>query len=166
MMLPTCKWNWDSPVLGDGITSEEILNVPVGKPKNIFFRTHPKEEYRRRAFIYVHKVEGVIGDETFIVTHEMRELMTLEAQPCTLVTIVDREGRPRIWPIKLPKSTDKDNDAWKTARTIAKQGIDRWVKAVWDGRAYKPRTTAELIAFNVPTACRHPPSPQPDIGGR
>ena len=35
-----------------------------------------------------------------------------EAQPCTLVTVVYRDGSPRLWPIKFPKDGEHDNEAW------------------------------------------------------
>ena len=45
-----------------------------------------------------------------------------EASPCTIVTVVYRDGTPRLWPIKFPRDGERDNDAWITARSCAKIG--------------------------------------------
>ena len=62
---------WIDPQLGDGITTETFHTVTVDKPKS-FFRTHPDPAYRRRTELYTHKVEGVIGEQHFIVAPSMR----------------------------------------------------------------------------------------------
>jgi hypothetical protein len=61
------------------------------------------------------------------------------ARPCTLVTVIYRDGSPRLWPIKFPKEGEHDNEAWISARAAAKLAIDRWVRLVWVGRAYQTR---------------------------
>lgn len=70
---------WQDPGLGDGITTGSFHFVPVGKPKD-FFRTHPDQAYRRRTEIYVHKPEGAIDEQTYIVAPTMQGRIT-EAQP-------------------------------------------------------------------------------------
>lgn len=128
---------WIDPGLGDGITTANFHHVPVDKPKT-FFRTHPDPAYRRRTEIYTHKVEGVIGEQHFIIAPPMRGLID-EARPCTLVAVVYRDGSPRLWPIKFPRDGEKDNETWISARTAARNGMDRWVRIVWVGRAYLTR---------------------------
>jgi hypothetical protein len=128
---------WIDPQLGDAITDSSFHSVPSAKPKD-FFRTVTDPSYRRRTEIYVHKPEGAIDEEVYIVAPEMRGRID-EASPCVLVTVVYRDGSPRIWPIKLPKNGKRDNEAWMTARSIAKVGLTKWVKLVWVGRAYKGR---------------------------
>jgi hypothetical protein len=86
---------WSDSSLGDGITDVNYLSVPVGKPKD-FFRTHPDKEYRRRTEIYVHKPEGVIDAQHYVIAPEMQGRIS-EARPCTLVCVVDRDcGRSCI----------------------------------------------------------------------
>ena len=114
---------WLDPELGDGITNTSYHTVPVGKPKD-FFRTVPDPAYRRRTEIYTHKPEGAIDEQHYIIAPTMRGLID-EAQPCTLVTVVYRDGSPRIWPVKLPKDGARDNEAWSTARSCAKAGLDK-----------------------------------------
>jgi hypothetical protein len=135
---------WLDPKLGDGITTAYRHEVPVGKPKD-FFRTHPLEDYRRRFEIYTHKVEGVIEETHYIIAPAMRGQIE-EARPCVLVCVVDREGEPRLWPIKFPKEGEKDNEAWRTARVAARNAIDRWVKLIWKKRTYLTREAQEGYA--------------------
>jgi hypothetical protein len=128
---------WSDPTLGDGITDTHYHSVPVGKPKD-FFRTHPNRDYRRRTEVYTHKPEGIVEETHYIIAPPMQGQIP-EARPCTLVTVVDRDGAPRLWPIKFPKEAEKDNEAWRTARVAARNGIDRWVKVVWVKRSYQTR---------------------------
>jgi hypothetical protein len=50
--------------LGDGITNVTYHTVPVSKPKD-FFRAHPDASYRRQAWIYTHKIEGMIEETNY-----------------------------------------------------------------------------------------------------
>jgi len=135
---------WLDPGLGDGIADVSYHSVPVGKPRD-FFRTHPDPAYRRRTEIYTHKPEGAIDEQHYIVGPAMQGQIP-EARPCTLVTVIYRDGSPRLWPVKFPKDGEKDNDAWTTARSAAKAGIDHWVKLVWVRRAYQTREAMEGYA--------------------
>ncbi|MCQ4188854.1 hypothetical protein [Methylocystis suflitae] len=125
------------PKLGDGITETHIHSVPVDKPRD-FFRTHPDPLYRRRTEIYTHKPEGVIDAQYYIIAPAMQGRIE-EARPCTLVTVVNRAGAPRLWPISHPRESERDNEAWSTAREAAKRAIDAWLKLVWAARSYKTR---------------------------
>jgi hypothetical protein len=123
--------------IGDAITEPVHNSITAKKPKD-FFRTHPDKAYRPQTEIYTHKPEGVIDEQHYIVDPAMRGRIE-EARPCTLVTVVDRDGVPRLWPIPLPREGERDNDAWKSARAAARAGLGRWVKLVWAKRAYKTR---------------------------
>jgi hypothetical protein len=126
---------WIDPKLGDGIVTTFHNNVPVDKPKT-FFRTHPDPAFRRRTEVYTHKIDGVVGEQHFIIAPSMRGLIE-EARPCTLVCVIYRDGSPRLWPIKFPRENEKDNVAWVDARSAAKIGIDQWIRIVWVGGTYK-----------------------------
>jgi hypothetical protein len=128
---------WLDPALGDGIVDVTLHSVPVGKPKD-FFRTVTDPAYRRRTEIYVHKPEGVIDEQHYIIAKPMQGRID-EARPCTIVTVIYRDGSLRLWPIKFPKDGERDNEAWTTARSAAKAGMERWVKLVWVKRAYQTR---------------------------
>jgi hypothetical protein len=128
---------WLDPALGDGIVDAHYHNIPVGKPRD-FFRTHPDPAYRRRTEIYTHKVEGVIDTTHYILAPAMRGMLD-EARPCTLVTVVYRDGSPRLWPIPFPRDGERDNEAWISARNAAKNGMEKWTKLVWVRRAHMTR---------------------------
>ena len=117
---------WLDPSLGDGLVDTHLQSIAVGKPKD-FFRVNPDTAYRRRAEIYVHKVEGLIDEQNFIMGPAMQGRIE-EAQHCTLVTVVYRDGTPRLWALKLPKGSGRDNEAWVTARSAARAAISKWVK--------------------------------------
>jgi hypothetical protein len=147
---------WVDTKLGDGITTTSFHDVAVGKPKS-FFRTHPNADYRRRTEIYNFKPEGSIDEQWFIIAPSMRGRI-IEARPCTLVTVIYRDGSPRLWPIPFPREGERDNAAWMSARAAARAAMDRWVKLLWVRRAYTTRDAlsgyapdpdwAKLPAFN------------------
>ncbi len=128
---------WLDPGLGDGIVDVGYHAVAVGRPKD-FFRLHPNKAYRRRTEIYTHKPEGMIDEQHFIIAKAMRGRIP-EAQLCTLACVVYRDGTPRLWPLKLPKDGGRDNNAWISARAGARAGLDRWVKLIWERRAFVTR---------------------------
>jgi hypothetical protein len=132
------------PELGDGITDVNYHVIPVGKPKD-FFRTHPDAGYRRQAWIYTHKIEGMIEETNYIIAKEMLGHID-EARPCTLVTVIYRDGSPRLWPVKLPKEAEKDNAAWISARAAVKVALERWTKLVWVRNSYHTREALEGYA--------------------
>jgi hypothetical protein len=128
---------WLDPKLGDGLVDVHYHEIPVGKPKN-FFRVNPDSAYRRLTEIYVHKVEGQIDEQTFIIARPMQGVIE-EARRCTLVTVVYRDGSPRLWALKLPKEGERDNEAWTSARSAAKTAMEKWVKLLWQKRSYLTR---------------------------
>jgi hypothetical protein len=147
---------WLNPALGDGITNVSLHSVAVGKPRD-FFSTVIDPAYRRRCEIYVHKPEGAIEEQYYLIAPSMHGRIE-EARPCTIVTVVYRDGTPRLWPIMFPRDGERDNEAWTSARSAAKAGMERWVKLVWVKRAYKTRDaqpgyapdpdTSKLPSFN------------------
>ena len=128
---------WLDPGLGDGITDTHWHQIPIGKPRN-FFRVHPAKAFRRKTEIYVHKPEGAIEEQYYIIALAMRGKI-LEARPCVIVPCIYRDGSPRLWPIMFPRPGEKDNDAWTSARKVARDAIKKWVKLVWVGRSYQSR---------------------------
>jgi len=128
---------WLDPALGDGLVDVHYHDIPVGKPRD-FFRINPDPAYRRLTEIYVHKVEGQIEEQTYIIAKPMQGVIE-EARRCTLVTVVYRDGSPRLWALKLPKDGERDNEAWITARAAAKVAMEKWIKLVWQRRAYITR---------------------------
>jgi hypothetical protein len=128
---------WLDEKVGDALTDVHFHNIPVGKPKD-FFRVCPDKAYRRPAEIYTHKVEGEIEETQYLIDRPLHGLFD-EAQHCLLVTVVYRDGSPRLWPLKQPKEGDKDIEAWSSARSAAKTAQTRWVKLVWKKGRYVTR---------------------------
>jgi hypothetical protein len=128
---------WKDPDLGDGITEVKRSKIAVSKPRD-FFRVHPDKAFRRRTEIYVHKPEGQIDEQTYILAPELWGKLE-EANEATLVAVVYRDGTPRLWALKVPKDGERDNNAWSTARDAARAAISKWVKIVWSGGVYITR---------------------------
>jgi hypothetical protein len=128
---------WLDPALGDGLVDVHYHTVPLGKPRD-YFRVNPDPAYRRLSEIYVHKIEGQIDEQTFIIAKPMQGVID-EARRCTLVTAVYRDGSPRLWALKLPKDSERDNTAWISARAAARTSMTKWVKLVWQRSSYMTR---------------------------
>jgi len=128
---------WLDPALGDGITETVRHSIPLGKPRD-FFRMHPDPTYRRRVEIYRHKAENAIEEEYFVLDRNMQGILE-EAAPYTLVVCIYRDGTPRLWPLRLAKDGERDNEAWTTARSAARASLDKWVKLLWVGRSFVTR---------------------------
>ena len=128
---------WLDPKLGDGLVDVSHHTIPVGKPKN-FFRVNPDPAYRRLTEIYTHKIDGQIDEQHYIIDKPMRGQIE-EATPCTLVTVVYRDGSIRLWPLKLAKEGMRDIEAWTSARKAAKTSFEKWVKLVWVKGSYLTR---------------------------
>src|SRR5205809_1080562 len=92
---------WINTGVGDPLTEEHFLTIPVGKPKD-FFRVHPGLDYRQRVEILVLKPENAIGDQFYVIAPTMRGRID-EARPCILTCVVDRAGFPRLWPLITPR---------------------------------------------------------------
>jgi hypothetical protein len=135
---------WLDTGLGDPLTEMHTYKIPIGKPRD-FFRVHPDPNYRRKCEIYVHKVEGLIEEETFIIGPSMRGTVD-EARPATLVVCVYRDGTTRLWPLKLPKDGEKDFLGWASARAAARVGMEKWVKLLWKRNTYQTRDAQEGYA--------------------
>jgi hypothetical protein len=135
---------WIDDGLGDPLTTEHYHKVPVGKPTD-FFRVQPDKAYRRKCEILVLKSENSIGEAYYLIGPKIRGKID-EARPCTLITVVDRLGHPRLWALKEPRGGESDNDAWSSARAVAREGLTKWVKLVWRGRAYYSRDAEEGYA--------------------
>jgi len=125
---------WLDPALGDGITETVRHSIPLGKPRD-FFRVHPDKSFRRPVEIYRHRPEGQIEDEFFALAGNMKGTLE-EAAPYSLVTCIYRDGTPRLWPVRMAKDGERDNEAWTSARAAAREGITNWVKLLWVGRAF------------------------------
>jgi hypothetical protein len=115
---------WLDPGFGDALTETHLSSIPVGKPKD-FFRVCEDKAFRRQSEIYTHKVEGMVDEQNFVIAKPMRGKIE-EARKCTLVVCIYRDGSLRIWPLKSPRDGEKDDEAWKSARSaISYQQVDQ-----------------------------------------
>jgi hypothetical protein len=145
---------WLNDKLGDGLTNPRLNSVPVGKPKS-YFRVIADKAYRRLVEVYVHKVEGQVEEQTYLIDDPMRDVIE-EARRATLVTCVFRDGSVCLWPLKQPKETERDIAAWISARAAAREAMDRWVKLVWLRGSYLVRP-AQLGYAPDPDLSKIPP---------
>jgi hypothetical protein len=128
---------WFDPALGDGLTDTTFDRIPVAKPRD-FFRVHPDPNFRRQTEVYTHKPEGQIEEQHFILAKPMQGMIE-EARPAIIVVCIYRDGTLRLWPLKRAKASEKDNDAWKSAREAAREAMTKWVRIVWVRTAYQWR---------------------------
>jgi hypothetical protein len=128
---------WLDTGLGDGITETVRYNIPLGKPRD-FFQMCPDPAYIRQVEIYKHKTEDTIEESYYVFAGRMKGSLE-EAAPYTLIVCAYRDGTPRIWPLRVPKEGERDNDAWTSARAAARASIDKWVKLLWVGRMFTTR---------------------------
>jgi hypothetical protein len=139
---------------GDPLTEQNVHGVTVDKPKD-FYRTHPDPTYRRRAHVYILKIEGQVEEHAYIVAEAMRDSVP-EAKLCLITTCVYRNGSVRLWLLKLPKEGEKDQMAWSTARSAAREALTQWTKLVWVGSKYETRS-AQLGYAPDPDWTKVPP---------
>jgi hypothetical protein len=101
--------------------------IPVRKPANTWFvRTHPDEAYRLETAVLEIKEDR----ETYLVAPEIRPELVAEPafSPRLLVTAVNRQGVPFVWPIRLP-GPDGRIDSWsQSALEAANDARDAWVR--------------------------------------
>ena len=69
-----------------------------------------------------------------------------EAHQFILVTVIDRDGVPQLWPIGLPKEGGKDMKAWSSARAAAEDRVRQMVKILWAKNAFKTREALDGYA--------------------
>ncbi len=89
----------------------------------------------------------MIEDEYFALCGDMKGILE-EAAPFSLVTCIYRDGTPRLWPVRMAKDGERDNEAWTSARAAAREGINNWVKLLWVGRAFTWRVAKPGYAPN------------------
>lgn len=131
--------------IGDPLAFERHHKVPVGKPKD-YFRTHPGQDYRGLFWVYKHRSDNMIGEQWFLIAEAMQEELMDYARPHVILTLVDRLWLPRLWPLTQPKPEENDNDAWFSARAVARDGLTAWVKPVFKARSFISRMAEEGYA--------------------
>jgi hypothetical protein len=129
---------------------EWIGNGRLGKPRG-FFSTHPSVEYRGIFPVLTLKSEENFTPQYLLVDPAIQD----EAEgwrPTVLATVVDRNLKPQIIPLMMPREDlgESDNDAWESLRIVVRDGIGSWVKAVWRSGSYVARKADDGFA-PIPT---------------
>jgi hypothetical protein len=124
----------------DGIAVTELLiNVACRKPKPTeYFRVHPNPNMARSAYVFVDREE--IGGETYFVMPEARPYIAEHLRPVLLVTCVNRQHVPFLWPIMLPDPgvNNGRQNRWGTSALEAMAAAKtRWVKMTAGNGAYR-----------------------------
>jgi hypothetical protein len=117
----------------DPLTVVRHHEVPLGAPRD-FFRTHPDLDYRMVREVYVPKSENAM--KIFHLVGPRVQGQIVGARPYLLITCVDREGAPRIWPIPQPRDGERENPSWATQISIARDGLTKWTRFEWAGKGY------------------------------
>lgn len=104
-----------------------LLTVPLRKPgKEWWVRVHPDAAYRSETFVIELKEER----ETYLVTKPLWGELAGEAtfSARLLVTAINRQGVPFIWPVRLP-GHDGKLDSWnQSALEAVDLATKRWVR--------------------------------------
>jgi hypothetical protein len=81
--------------------TELLLTVVCRKPRATeFFRVHPSETMAKTTWVFTDKEE--IGADTYFVMPAARPFITEHLRPVLLVTCVNRQNIPFLWPIAVP----------------------------------------------------------------
>lgn len=99
--------------------------IQVRKPgKQEYIRVHPDSEYSLQTAVLEFKEEG----EVFLVAPDLWSNLSGELIPKVLYLTVNRQGVPRLWPIRLPDEDGKLDDWNLSALEAAKIGQNSWVR--------------------------------------
>jgi hypothetical protein len=134
------------------LVKKALLTVPVRKPnKQDFIRTRPGEEWQAPLAL----IELKEDREVYVVTPNLVGELSDEAVAKLIVTAVNRQGVPFLWPIRLP-SEDGRHDAWnRSAMEAANIAARQWVRV---------SANMSLGAYDVFTAQAEMPEPVwPDV---
>jgi hypothetical protein len=127
-----------------------LTTVPVGKPSNQdFVRVHSDDAFHVETVVLELKEEG----ETFLVAKPLWPELAGELTPKVLYLSVNRQGVPRIWPIRLP-GEDGRIDNWNASALEAAQiARTRWIRVVAN------RSLGAYEIFEATGALPEPPWP-------
>jgi len=104
--------------------------VVVRRPtRQEWFRCHPGAEYRMDCTLYRPDASaGGESDEVYLVQPEMRGLVGDAAFAARIVLVVNRQGDPFLWPLRLPEPDSTPLKWHTTAIAIAGDAATRWVQ--------------------------------------
>jgi hypothetical protein len=107
---------------------KKLLNtIPCRKPsKEWFVQTHPNPAYRIQTCV----VELREDSETYLVNSSLWPELASEStfSPRALITAINRQGVPFIWPIRLPGSDGRLDEWSRSALEAATLAAGKWVR--------------------------------------
>jgi hypothetical protein len=124
----------------DGINVKELLvSIACRKPRPTeYFSVDPRPEMARPAYVFIDRDE--IGGETYFVLPPVRPLIAEHLRPVLLVSCVNRQGVPYLWPITLPDpgvNSGRQNRWGASALEAMEAAKSKWVKLVAGSGAYR-----------------------------
>ncbi len=126
-----------------------LLSLPVRRPnKEVFVRVHPDPAYSLQTNVVELKREN----ETYLVDPALWAGLDGETTfgPRLLVTAVERDGTPFLWPLRLA-GQDGDQDSWcRSALDAAALAAREWVRV---------QAKLPLEAYEVTVATGRMPDP-------
>ena len=110
--------------------TELLLTVVCRKPRPTeFFRTHQDPTMARAAYVFFDREE--IGAEPYFVMPAARPYISEHLRPVMLVTCVNRQNVPFLWPIAIPdpNSNSGRQNRWGTTALEAMEAAKKsWIK--------------------------------------
>ncbi len=109
---------------GLGVKKRHTL-IQVRKPgKQEYIRVHPDPDYCLQTALLEFKEDG----ETYLVEPSLWSRLPGELIPKVLYLTVNRQGVPRLWPIRLPDEEGKLDDWNFSALQATEIAKERWIR--------------------------------------
>jgi hypothetical protein len=103
-----------------------LTTVPVRKPnRQDFVRVHPDPKYRLTPTAIIEVKED---REVYLVTPDMAQALPGEFATVTLFTVINRQGKLHLWPVKLPNPEGRHNEWHRSAAEGAERAQKKWVR--------------------------------------
>ena len=127
-----------------------LNNVPVRKPNDQeWFDVCPDPAYRGDYAAIRLKSDG----EYFLVAGKLVDILADEIVHVTIYTVMTKGGTVLLWPVKVPKATDRRGDKWNaSAHTVALAAMGRRVrmKSNREGGFYEHVTSKSTLNSDGP----------------
>jgi hypothetical protein len=148
---------WTNPQHAQTLTGRSIHTIPVKRPSTTtFIRVHPEPSYQRSGSVIVDEEEGGFDRTLYLLLPGLEQHLPFDVKPFTLCLAIDRASGLYIWPIRDPKTGEKDNSHWASERQCALHAMRFWCRVV-STRNGKQTVDAPLDYAPDPDWSRVPP---------
>jgi hypothetical protein len=114
--------------------TKSLDKIPVGKRGDQeWIRIHPDPRYTKTVALIDYRVgdgKKIRGKDYFLVVPRMQGNLAGEFHLYTVYLGITRQNVLFMWPIRLPREDDKDNDWWSSGREHAQSAKTRWTRVV------------------------------------